>query len=126
MEAITTGVVTGVPFEGHMFVLEAQVMKSVQAMTWLKTTDDGTVQLAREYAKRIDVALRYANEHPEDAKAQEAATKALYLGPHLLNTLRALGGAPGERLDLLGGRRTATAEEEDDLAAFKKRHGRAG
>ena len=36
-------------------------------------------------------------------------TKALYLGPHLLNTLRALGGAPAERKalgeqELVGGK----------------------
>ncbi|MGZ4663603.1 MAG: terminase small subunit [Frankiaceae bacterium] len=69
--------------------LSASVAASVEAMTWLKPTDRAAVDLALTYAARIDEALA-------EGEGQEV-TKALYLGPHLLNTLRALGGAPAER-----------------------------
>jgi len=69
--------------------LTASVRASVDAMSWLKPSDQAAVDLALTYARRIDEALALAD-------GQEV-TKALYLGPHLLNTLRALGGAPAER-----------------------------
>lgn len=72
-----------------MVSLRESVEASVGAMGWLKPTDQAAVDLALTYATRIDEALQYAD-------GQEV-TKALYLGPHLLNTLRALGGAPAER-----------------------------
>jgi hypothetical protein len=62
-------------------------------MNWLKSTDQAAVDLALTYADRIDAAIA-SESGPE-------LTKALYLGPHLLNTLRALGGTPAER-KLLG------------------------
>ena len=64
------------------------VHAAVAAMGWLKDSDAGTVALALRYAGQIDAA--------KDLEPAEAM-KALYLGPHLLNALRALGGAPGER-----------------------------
>jgi hypothetical protein len=69
--------------------LAASVRASVKGMHWLAPTDQAAVDLALAYAARIDEAL-------VDGEGQEV-TKALYLGPHLLNTLRALGGAPAER-----------------------------
>lgn len=69
--------------------LRAEVDAAIEAMPWLKGSDAGAIELARTYADRIDEALQFA-------EGQEV-TKALYLGPHLLNTLRALGGAPAER-----------------------------
>ncbi len=69
--------------------LRDSVSGAVAAMSWLKPTDQAAVDLALAYADRIDVAL-------SEGEGQEV-TKALYLGPHLLNTLRALGGAPAER-----------------------------
>lgn len=83
-------------------VLLASVNASVAAMAWVQDGDAATVELAREYARRIDAALDFARANPDDQKAQEAATKALYLGPHLLNTLRALGGTPDARKELGG------------------------
>jgi hypothetical protein len=68
------------------------VQAAVKAMPWLEPSDKAAVDLALVYAARIDDAL-------ENAEGQEV-TKALYLGPHLLNTLRALGGAPAERKEL--------------------------
>lgn len=72
-----------------MTSLSDSVSTSVEAMTWLKPSDQAAVDLALAYAARIDEALA-------EGEGQEV-TKALYLGPHLLNTLRALGGAPAER-----------------------------
>ena len=69
--------------------LVQSVQAAVAAMKWLAPSDQAAVDLALTYAARIDEALEFA-------EGQEV-TKALYLGPHLLNTLRALGGTPGER-----------------------------
>lgn len=69
--------------------LTKSVKGSVAKMSWLADTDRAAVDLAVTYAERIDEALA-------TGEGQEV-TKALYLGPHLLNTLRALGGTPAER-----------------------------
>lgn len=69
--------------------LSETVQQSVGAMPWLKPSDAAAVDLALTYARTIDEVL-------ENGTALEQ-TKALYLGPHLLNTLRALGGAPADR-----------------------------
>lgn len=69
--------------------LNASVRASIAQMSWLAPTDRAAVDLALTYAERIDEALA-------TGEGQEV-TKALYLGPHLLNTLRALGGTPAER-----------------------------
>lgn len=61
----------------------AAVTAAVDAMTWLGPSDRGMVALAFEYARKIDAA--------DDAKAVG------WMGPHLANVLRALGGAPGDR-----------------------------
>ena len=81
--------------------LEASVKAAVRAMSWLEPSDRAAADLAVAYARRIDAALT-------DGEGQEI-TKALYLGPHLLNTLRALGGTPAERQllaveEVVGGR----------------------
>lgn len=70
--------------------LRREVDASIAAMGWLVDADKGTVALARVYADRIDEAL--------ETGAGVEVTKALYLGPHLLGTLRALGGTPEGRL----------------------------
>lgn len=59
------------------------VTAAVEAMTWLTPSDRGMASLALEYARRIDAA--------EDEKSVG------WLGPHLANALRALGGTPAER-----------------------------
>lgn len=61
----------------------AAVQSAVAAMTWLTPSDAGLVALAVEYARKIDAA--------EDEKVVG------WMGPHLANTLRALGGSPGDR-----------------------------
>lgn len=69
--------------------LAESVRSSIEAMTWLEDSDQATADLAVNYAEQVDVAV--ASGDPE------AARSAMYLGPHLLNTLRALGGTPAER-----------------------------
>lgn len=69
--------------------LSESVEEAVGQMVWLAPTDGATVALARTYAATIDAVLAGGDDI--------AITKALYLGPHLLNALRALGGAPAER-----------------------------
>ena len=59
------------------------VTAAVEAMTWLQASDQALVALACEYARAIDDA--------EDVK------RVGWVGPHLANVLRALGGAPAER-----------------------------
>ncbi len=61
------------------------VTAAVGAMTWLQPSDLALVALALalEYARTIDDA--------DDVKTVG------WVGPHLANVLRALGGAPAER-----------------------------
>ncbi len=63
--------------------LTGAVEAAVGAMPWLTPSDQGMVNLALEYARRIDAA--------QDEKAVG------WLGPHLANALRSLGGSPAER-----------------------------
>lgn len=81
------------------------VNESIGKMTWIKPADRAAVALAETYARQIDDVL----DGP-DAKCKECGadcgpdaaqiTKALYLGPHLLNALRALGATPEGRAGL--------------------------
>ena len=59
------------------------VTAALDAMTWLGPSDQGMVALALSYARTIDAA--------DDAKTVG------WMGPHLANVLRALGGAPADR-----------------------------
>lgn len=77
------------PVEPETITLRQSVEGAVASMTWLKPSDQAVVDIALVYADRIDGAL--AKESGPNV------TKALYLGPHLLNAIRALGGAPAER-----------------------------
>jgi len=115
------------PFEPYD--LEAKVAESVKDLEeqgLLRASDKGLIELCRQYARRIDLALKAADTYPDSASLAVAATKALYLGPHLLNALRALGATPGDRMDLQEKRKPKTVagkdgqqqEEEDPIAAF--------
>ena len=59
------------------------VSSSLEAMTWLAPADAALVALALEYAHQIDVA--------DDPKVTR------WVGPQLLNVMKALGGSPAER-----------------------------
>ena len=61
------------------------VNRSIKSMSWLSAKDDAAVELAREYARQIDEAVR---------RGGQDATKGMHLGPHLLKALDALGGTP--------------------------------
>lgn len=69
--------------------LVESVTTAVRSMHWLGDSDQAMVDLAIRYAKQI-----------EDAAEQggDVAFKMVgWLGPHLANTLKSLGGAPAER-----------------------------
>jgi len=65
------------------------VAGAVQAMHWLTESDQAMVDLAIRYAQRIEEAA---------AEGGDQSFKMVgWLGPHLANTLKSLGGAPAER-----------------------------
>lgn len=98
--------------------LVAAVDASVKAMDWLEDSDLASVELARTYAGRIDEALRAFDEGEIESTD---LNKVLYLGPHMLNTLRALGGAPQERKALT----SDSPEAANPFDELKKRRARA-
>lgn len=55
----------------------------------IQASDGGAVALAQTYAHSIGEVI--------DSGDPQAIVKALYLGPHLLNTLRELGCTPAGR-----------------------------
>lgn len=77
--------------------LEQTFDTAVGAMDWLEKSDLALVALGRVYAKQIDDILA---DPYVDAQTK---TKTLYLGPHLINALRELGGSPGARKELTRG-----------------------
>lgn len=83
----------------------AMVETSVENMAWLKDSDVAAAALAFKYAKAIDDTFALAAS--EDLEARVAglglSLKALNLGPHLMNTLKALGGTPADRKALAEG-----------------------
>ena len=97
--------------------LTAATRSSIRQMTWLEPTDDAAVALAVRYAETLDRAAAGARaaEIPADAdadaaarirelEAQVEAVKVLgWLGPHVTNILRDLGGTPASRAKLSTG-----------------------
>lgn len=73
--------------------------------------DQALVDLAMRYAVQIDSGI--------DTGGYEA-TKALYLGPHLLKALVALGCTPVNPDQ--AGKAPSSPRAEDELAAFRTRH----
>lgn len=101
--------------------LAASVVKSVKARGDEVTDQDGAL---------VDLALRYA--HQIDAGVQtggQDATKALYLGPHLLKALGALGCTPESRgvcnIPEADGPARGPAAVEDELGAMRRKRGGA-
>ena len=111
-----------VTYGAPLYTLEAKTREAIDSMKWLTEADEGIIALALQYAKRIDNSLRVADDNPTDVVAQTGATKALYLGPHLVNALKTLGGSPGDRMDLEAKRKAVTAgettKEEDPIVSF--------
>lgn len=86
------------------------VTRAIKAAHWLAPSDHAAVDLALTYAAQIDAALEDGDPY--------LVTKTLYLGPHLLNTLRALGCAPAERKSL-----DVTAEVKGKLGELRALRG---
>lgn len=101
--------------------LEFRVRQTLKDAPWVESTDQAAVDLAAVYARRIDQATA---EFESGEISSSDFTKALYLGPHLLNTLKALGGAPEDRQKLLAARGDKKeVDPVDDL--LKQRRKRA-
>ena len=80
------------------------VTAAVGAMVWLGPSDQAMVSLALEYARRIDAS--------DDVKTVG------WLGPHLANALRSLGGTPADRKAL--GVEEATRGKLAELRAARR------
>lgn len=98
--------------------LVESVKAATDAMRWLSGEDAAAIELAKSYAESIDLAL--------DSGDAERIAKAMYLGPHLLNTLTALGGTPAGRkvLDVkeeARGKLATVRDLRDRKAPSKKR-----
>lgn len=81
------------------------VEHSVENMDWLKDSDVAAAALAFKYAKAIDDTFALASDENMEARIAGLglSLKALNLGPHLMNTLKALGGTPADRKALAEG-----------------------
>ena len=92
--------------------LVASVKRTIRSMHWLTDSDKAAVDLALRYAHQIDEAAQSDNAHER--------TKMLgWLGPHLLATLKTLGGTPADRKAL-----SVEMETLDELGELRAR--RAG
>lgn len=107
--------------------LLASLDAAIGRMDWLTDADEAAKSLARAYAEQIDAATEVEKHCPEcgaDCGPDSTAiTKALYLGPHLLNALRALGGTPEGRAGL-----DVTEQVKGALSGIRNRRapGKAG
>lgn len=143
----SVGEAGGVPLDGTLLEsasLEEAVENAIGQMDWLQATDRAMVELALSYARQIDMANFVALDaserlknldpdmEPEDAKAfmdtanrsLAASMKAHYLGPHLHNAMRSLGGDPASRKEITGASSGAAEAPADPLAAMRaKRRG---
>ena len=66
------------------------VTRAVAAMYWLTDADQAAVDLAMNYARQIDAAVRSGDP-------SEARYTAGKIGPHLTGLLKQLGGTPEGR-----------------------------
>lgn len=142
----SVGEAGGVPMDGTLLDaenLEGAVEAAVGQMDWLSVTDRAMVELALSYARQIDMANLTAvaaadqirkldGMDPEEAapllesanRSLAASQKAHYLGPHLHNALKSLGGDPASRQEIAGAGSESAATPSDPLAAMRaKRKG---
>lgn len=97
--------------------LVASVARAVNARgSAITKADQAAVDLAMRYAVQIDAGI--------EAGGQDA-TKALYLGPHLLRTLAALGCTPEAREEH-GDRGEVVASPRNKLAELRARRAGGG
>lgn len=95
--------------------LESALRKSTEGASWLEGTDFGVVELAAAYARRIDQGTAEFMSGEIDSTTYN---KVLYLGPHLLNTLKAAGLSPEDRLKIMAAK--GPEKEVDALDDLKK------
>lgn len=149
----SVGEAGGVPLDGTLLEsasLEEAVENAIGQMDWLQATDRAMVELALSYARQIDMAnalaiagadLLKALQDPDRFDEQEGiaqldasvkvandaigkSMKAHYLGPHLHNAMRSLGGDPASRKEITGASSGAAEAPADPLAAMRaKRRG---
>lgn len=120
---------------------------SVLAMDWLEPSDQGTVELSLSYARQIDLANAAAVAASEALRGLEdldplekaplldacndavaASLKANYLGMHLLNAMKSLGGDPQSRALIKDAQKSDDdGAPSDPLAAMRaKARGKQG
>lgn len=99
--------------------LAASVIRAVKARgDAISDSDQATVDLAMRYALQIDAGIESGGQD---------ATKALYLGPHLLKTLGTLGCTPESRGEIgEGAAAEATVTPSSKLAALRARRATGG
>lgn len=96
--------------------LETALDEAVKAAGWLSPSDVTAVALAATYARRIDHGtVEFLNGEIDSS----TYNKVLYLGPHLLNTLKAIGLAPEERMKILAA--VGPVKEADPVDELKNR-----
>lgn len=143
----SVGEAGGVPLDGALLesaTLEEAVERAIGQMDWLKSTDRAMVELALSYARQIDMANTLAVAAAEVLKdperlAEEAgllalegmvkqandaiskSMKAHYLGPHLHNALKALGGDPVARAEVTGAGPESKEQPANPLAEARAR-----
>jgi hypothetical protein len=69
-------------------------------MNWLESSDAALVAVARKYAEVVDgpeLDRSKLDEAERLALDIELAKRVGWIGPHLINAIKALGGAPAER-----------------------------
>lgn len=68
--------------------LVSAVDRAVAGMHWLNDSDAALVAVTRAYASQIEAAA----DDPD-----EVAKRVGWMGPHLVNAIKALGGTPADR-----------------------------
>lgn len=96
--------------------LETALDEAVKAAEWLSPSDMAAVALASTYARRID---KGTVEFADGEIDSPTYNKVLYLGPHLMNTLKAIGLAPEERIKILAA--VGPVKEADPVDELKNR-----
>lgn len=105
-------------FDLHPETLEAATLRSIQATGSTEheaALDEAIVETARRYARAIDLSESVKTRCRECGEVavpdHTAKTKALYLGPHLVNALRELGLTPAARNQSSGGEQVDPADQ---------------
>lgn len=104
------------PYDGPL--LRDEVEKAIDSMSDLEKSDGGLQALALRYADRIDAGLMAGGKD---------SVKVMYLGPHLFNVLRELGGSPAIRKAAVAGPVAAVPDQpkKSKLTLMREARGQA-